>query len=126
MRLLKANRLLVLAALLLPLAAPAQLPLPGTASPAPSGPESRETKAGLQFNPEEIRKRLAEARDALARIEAPGGLAAGAPPGTPEGELINRRFLLRQLVRAYEGRLSEMAGAANAEQRRADIQARHK
>lgn len=108
--------------LLLPPAAPAQLP----GMPATSGQAAPPAATGTRPKPEEIRKRLGDAKAELARIEAPGGLAAGAPPGVPEGDLVTRRFLLQQLVRGYEGQLSEMAGAINAEQRRADIQARHK
>jgi small-conductance mechanosensitive channel len=106
--------------LLLPLPVPAQLP--GT--PEAPGQAAAPAKAGARPTPEDIRKRLSEAEVELARIEAPGGLALGAPPGVPEADLVARRFLLRQLVRGYQGHLSELSGAENAERRRADVQAR--
>lgn len=115
------------AILLLPLPAPAQMAgLPGLTRQAPAEPAASVVKGASQLKPEEIRKRLTEAEAELARIEAPGGLAAGAPPGVPEADLITRRFMLRQLVRGYQGHLSELSGAENAERARADIQARHK
>src|SRR5512134_2169109 len=112
MRLIPTLPVVVAALLLLPPSAPAQLPgMPATPRQTPPPAET-----GARPKPEEIRKRLADARAELARIEAPGGLAAGAPAGVPEGDLITRRFLLQQLVRGYEGQLSEIAGAINAEQ----------
>jgi small-conductance mechanosensitive channel len=55
-----------------------------------------------------IRKLLKEARVEFNKIDAPGGLSAGAPPGTPAYELVRRRFLLRLIVANYERLLSEL------------------
>ncbi|HSD59884.1 MAG TPA: hypothetical protein VLC55_03415, partial [Burkholderiales bacterium] len=103
-----------------PLAAQAQMPkLPGLGSEAPKDPAQ-----AANASPEELRKKLAAAESELAKVLAPGGLSAGAPPGTAEPDLVRRRFMMQQMVRAYRRQLADIANAPNLDKRMAEIRAR--
>ncbi|HEX6827347.1 MAG TPA: mechanosensitive ion channel domain-containing protein, partial [Burkholderiales bacterium] len=107
---------------LFPPGAAGQMPkLPGIAAEAPKAPTPAQTATA---SPEEIRKKLAAAESELAKLQAPGGLSAGTPPGTAEQDLVRRRFLVQQMVRAYRRQLTELAAGPNLEKRRAEVQDR--
>ena len=60
-----------------------------------------------------IRTLLKEARAEFNKIDAPGGLSTGAPPGTPQYDLVRRRFLLRLIASNYDRLLSELKRREN-------------
>jgi potassium-dependent mechanosensitive channel len=55
-----------------------------------------------------IRKLLQEARAEFDKIDQPGALSFGAPPGTERYDLVRRRFLLRVIAANYDRLLSEL------------------
>ncbi|MCX7892219.1 MAG: mechanosensitive ion channel [Burkholderiales bacterium] len=118
-----ARALLAVACLLLPgPGALAQVPaLPGLVAPAAKA--AAPAKPAEQAGEARLAERLAAARAELARIQAPGGFRAGAPPGTPEFELAERRDALRDLVRAYEAQVQARERLADAKRERAAAEA---
>ncbi|HET9961649.1 MAG TPA: mechanosensitive ion channel domain-containing protein [Nitrospiraceae bacterium] len=83
---------------------------PLNAAPGASAPHPLVDQAELQ-----AKRQQAEAQ--LARIDRPNALHNGAPPHTPESELVERRALLQQLVQLYERHLDEAAKLEHAQQR---------
>ncbi|MFZ4859115.1 MAG: mechanosensitive ion channel domain-containing protein [Desulfuromonadaceae bacterium] len=61
-----------------------------------------------ETNSSVIRALLVEARSEFNKIDAPGGLSTGAPPGTPKYDLVRRRLLLRLIATNYDRILSEL------------------
>jgi small-conductance mechanosensitive channel len=109
-------------------AALAQLPsIPGLTPPStkPVGPPMtpEAAKPSDEVMEARLRDRLATARADLARIDSPGGLRAGAPMGTPETELEERRNIARDLVRSYEAQVQARVRLAEAKQQRAAAEA---
>lgn len=103
--------------------APAQSPvrLPGLTT----GNEAAKPAASDQPSPEEqirqLRERLTAAEADLNSVSTPGALGAGAPSGTPESELLERRSLLYQLTRAYEQQLEDTQKLQQARARREQV-----
>jgi potassium efflux system protein len=71
--------------------------------------------------PVNTRERLAAAQAELAEVLA---LRAGAPTGVPEEEVLERRFLLEQLVAIYSRHVEAEAKLAVADRRRSELEAR--
>ena len=122
--LLRAARSLVafIAALLLSGPAVAQIPfMPGSGKPAAgeaAGPRipahaSRQDQAAA-----ELRKKLDTERRQLQVLDTPGGLAAGAPPGTDESVLRQRHLRVALIVRTLEQHLADLARLAKDKARR--------
>lgn len=105
--------------------APAQSPL---RLPDLSGGGNQASKpiAPDQESPEEqirqLRERLTAAEADLNSVSTPGTLWAGAPSGTPESELLERRSLLYQLARAYEQQLEDTQKLQQAHARRQQVE----
>ncbi len=74
--------------------------------------------------PERLKELLKAAKADFDKIDSPGGLAIGAPPGTPEHELFRRRFLLRMLTRNYDRQLTELENIATWHQKRKELDKR--
>lgn len=91
--------------------------------PAKSGDAIPET--GVKTYAEEdigqIRKLLQDAKSEFNKIDAPGGLSSGAPPGTPQHELVRRRIILRIIFTNYERLLAELNRIKNLHSKLADI-----
>jgi potassium-dependent mechanosensitive channel len=90
--------------------------LPGQAKePQPQAAKPLSDKEFL----ERIRSQLDQDRTALARLDAPGGLAEGAPAGTDPRELQDRRWSTAIIVRSLEQQIDDLAKLAEARTRRA-------
>jgi small-conductance mechanosensitive channel len=94
---------------------------PPSTKPAPALPDT--AKPGDEAAEARLRERLAAARADLARLDSLGGFRAGAPLGTPEPELEERRNIARDLVRAYESQLQARVRLAEAKKHRAETEA---
>lgn len=118
-----ARFLALVASLVVCAPATAQLPLVpglgGTAQSTSPGKTAAASSASADEKLEsEVRARLDEERQRLARLDAPGGLRAGAPPGTDEQELRGRRIRAVFAVRTLEQQLADLGELAEARARR--------
>ncbi|MGQ0810339.1 MAG: mechanosensitive ion channel domain-containing protein [Nitrospiraceae bacterium] len=101
---------------------PPQIPelVNGSATPSPT-----EAPVGGQTSSDErvmdLRKRLAAADAELKAVSAPDTRGKDAQPGTLEAELAERRFLLQQLVRAYEQHIGATVDLQQTRVRRQEI-----
>ena len=103
----------------------AQLPLPLVPQPGtPTTSSTIEAAPAKEIDATAVKERLTAVRQELERIEAPGGLAAGAPPNTLPRELNRRRFLLLQLVRNYELSLAEQGKLREAQRQHTELERR--
>lgn len=111
--------------ILSPSVAPTQSPvrLPGlsgggnaTGKPAVPDPPSPEEQI------RQLRERLTAAETDLNSVGTSGTLEAGAPSGTPENELLERRSFLYQLARAYEQQLEDTQKLQQAHTRREQVE----
>ena len=114
--------------LILSLPCQAQLPIRVPDLPGLNRTESAKQKAPSpeQPTPEtaiaELRKKLSAAEAELNEVSAPGALGKGAPLGVPHNELVERRSLLQQLVRAYERQIEDSEQLEQARQRRRKVE----
>lgn len=111
--------------LLSPSVAPAQSPvrLPslsggGNANGKPAAPDPPSPEEQIR----QLRERLTAAETDLNSITTSGALEAGAPSGTPENELLERRSFLYQLARAYEQQLEDTQKLQQAHTRREQVE----
>lgn len=84
---------------------PAILPKGGNAEaekPAAAGQVKFPDKA------RDLEAKFAAAQADLAKLDAPGGLASGAPAGTPDRELNERRLLTQLLAFAYQQHINAL------------------
>jgi small-conductance mechanosensitive channel len=107
----------LLMAIALPLAARAQLVLPGTGAAAPPAGSAAEPVTADQ-----VRAALATARQRLETIEAAGDTPGDAPADTPLAEIAERLTLARQLVSVYEQQLEGLDRLALLNEQRAELQ----
>jgi len=118
----------LLVAALLALASPhlqAQLPrIPGL-SPAPAAPASATASVA---KPELALQRLGETAEALkteiAQLESPGGMASGAPPGTPDAQLAERLSTLQLTANAVNQNMELLRRIESLGALRAELQVR--
>ena len=104
----------------------AQIPaIPGLTPPStkPAPPSTDTAKPGDEAAEARLRDRLSAARADLARLDSPGGFRSGAPLGTPDAELEERRNIARDLVRAYESQLQARVRLVEAKKHRAEVEA---
>src|SRR5574337_1143602 len=87
-----------------------------TGKPAPPDPPSLEEQI------RQLRERLTAAETDLNSIGTSGALEAGAPSGTPENELLERRSFLYQSARAYELQLEDTQKLQQAHTRREQVE----
>lgn len=105
--------LIILLTSLLSVSTPAASLIPALPAGVASEPVRKSSEpAKTETESERLKKLLKAAKADFERVNSPGGLAIGAPPGTPEAELVRRRFLLRLLTRNYERHLTELANGA--------------
>jgi len=69
----------------------------------------------------ELRSKREKAQAELETISKPGALAAGAPPGTPHEELLERRTLLHHIVRSLNEEIDNMLRLEQARRYRAEV-----
>ena len=106
--------------------AQAQIPgLPGFTKP--EAPKARPAEAALA-TPEEqlarLQEHLAKVQLEIAQLEAPGGLAQGAPPDTPETELLRRVSVLQYTANAYSQTIELLRRTGGLIGSKAEVQAR--
>lgn len=70
----------------------------------------------------ELQKKRDKAQAELDAVNQPKTLAAGAPPGTPQEELLERRTLLHHIVRSLDEQMDDSLRLEQARQRRADVE----
>jgi small-conductance mechanosensitive channel len=111
--------------LLSPSIAPAQSPIrlpslsgSGNATDKPTAPDPPSPEEQIR----QLRERLTAAETDLNSVNPSGALEAGAPSGTPENELLERRSLLYQLARAYEQQLEDTQKLQQARTRREQVE----
>lgn len=117
------------------LAAPLVLLWPSAPSAQPSlrlpdlsggGNGASKPTAAEQLSPEEqigqLRERLKAAETDLNSVSTSDSLWTGAPTGTPESELLERRSLFYQLARAYEQQLEDIQKLQQARARRQQVE----
>ena len=97
----------------------AQLTLP-LQSPKEAAPAEATKSAAVP----DTATRLGEVRATLARLEQPGAIGEGSPPGTPDAEIGDRMRLLRQLERSLVQRLDGQARYTRVVQARRDAESR--
>jgi small-conductance mechanosensitive channel len=67
---------------------------------------------------DDLRTKLAAVQAELSKLDAPGGLASGAPAGTPDQELNERRLLMQLLAFAYRQHINALDVQDAQEKRR--------
>jgi len=72
---------------------------------------------------DELRDKRKKAQAELQAIDKPERLAAGAPAGTPQDELLERRTLLHQIVRHYDEQIDDALRLEQARRRRSELTA---
>lgn len=77
----------------------------GSNGPASQGPSSQSTSDSLV---NELQSKREAAEQELGEINSPPTLRKGAPPGTTDARLLERRSLLQQLVQTYEQHLDAL------------------
>jgi potassium efflux system protein len=82
--------------------------------------ESRD-RAGGQAPIDDLRTKRAQAEAELQAVSLPETLAAGAPSGTPQGELVERRTLLHLIVRNADEQIDDTQRLEQTRQRRAEF-----
>src|SRR5574338_133985 len=101
----------------------AQLPfVPGAGKSADSTARPAAQAPGAERQAAELRGKLAAERQQLAILDAPGGLSAGAPPGTGEQALRLRHFRVAVIVRGLEQQLADLTKLAAVRQRRKTLE----
>lgn len=71
----------------------------------------------------EVQKKRDKAQAELDAVNQPKTLAAGAPSGTPQEELLERRTLLHHIVRSLDEQIDNSSRLEQARRRRADVDA---
>jgi small-conductance mechanosensitive channel len=107
----------LLTAIALPLAARAQLVLPGSGAAAPAAGKAAEPAVTA----DQVRAALATARKRLETIEAAGDTPGDAPASTPLAEIAERLTSARQLVSVYEQQLEGLDRLALLNEQRAEL-----
>jgi len=69
---------------------------------------------------DELREKRAQADAELQAISRPKTLAAGAPSGTPQDELLERRALLHLIVRSEDEQIDDTLRLEQTRQRRTE------
>jgi small-conductance mechanosensitive channel len=90
----------------------------------PSPKEAAPAEATKSAAVPDTATRLGEVRATLARLEQPGAIGEGSPPGTPDAEIGDRMRLLRQLERSLVQRLDGQARYTRVVQARRDAESR--
>lgn len=93
----------------------------GVAESGQPTPASKETDVAA-----ELRRRLAAERQQLELLDAPGGLSAGAPPGTDEQSLRLRHIRVAFIVRTLVQQLSDLDKLADVRARRSTLEEEQK
>ncbi|HEU4685792.1 MAG TPA: mechanosensitive ion channel domain-containing protein [Nitrospira sp.] len=93
---------------------PGPAPRSDARAPAPGSNPAAAAQADLA----DIRTRRAQAQAELQAVDRPETLGAGAPRGTPEDELLERRTLLHHLVRSYDEQIENRERMEHARARR--------
>src|SRR5262249_13245141 len=70
----------------------------------------------------EVHKKRDKAQGELDAVNQPKTLAAGAPSGTPQEELLERRTLLHHIVRSLDEQIDDTLRMEQARRRRADME----
>jgi hypothetical protein len=70
---------------------------------------------------DELRTKRAKAQTEFEAVGKPQTLSAGAPPGTPKEELLERRTLLQHLVRSLDEQMDNMLRLDQARRRREEL-----
>jgi small-conductance mechanosensitive channel len=104
----------------------AQIPgLPGfTKAESPKAAPAEAPAATPAEQLARLQERLAKAQLEITQLEAPGGLAQGAPPGTPETELLRRVSVLQFTANAYNQSIELLRRTDGLTQAKAEVQVR--
>lgn len=85
--------------------------------PATEGRDKSDGQVAL----DELRGKRAEAEAELQAVNQPETLAAGAPIGTPQDELLERRTLLHLIIRSIDEQIDDTLRLEQTRQRRAEF-----
>ncbi len=106
---------------------PASAQMPITLPGSGSGEAATPAAAGQPKSPnnmDDLRTKLAAVQAELSKLDAPGGLSSGAPAGTPDQELNERRLLMQLLAFAYQQHINALNVQDAQEKRREENAAR--
>ena len=103
----------------------AQLPpLPGLTKPSADKPTPVPQASTPAEQIARLQERIANVQREIAQLEAPGGLGQGAPPDTPETELMRRLSVLQYTANAYNQTVELVRRTEGLAQTRAELQTR--
>jgi hypothetical protein len=88
--------------------------------PAKEKPQTPPAAPPEQTGLGELRTKREKAQAELDAVNQPKTFAAGAPPGTPQEELLERRTLLHHIVRSLDEQIDDTLRLEQARRRRTD------